>query len=245
MKKVALITGSGKKRVGNYIAHFLAEKEYNIAIHYRTAEEEAIATVKELSKKIKAKAFQADIADPNEVNKLIEDVVKEFGKIDVLVNAAAAFKKTPLKDLSNLNKAKEYLDFFHNVNLAGTYLVSLAVGKQMLKQKSGVIITIADWAVTRPYKDYLAYHPSKGAVQVLSRALAKEFAPFVRVNCILPGPIMLPKDMPKKEKKEAINATLVKRLGSPKNIAQAVLHFIENDFITGVSLPVDGGRTIA
>ena len=78
----------------------------------------------------------------------------------------------------------------------------------------------------------------------LTRALARELAPRIRVNCILPGPVMLPKDMPEKEKREAINATLLKKEGTPGNIALAVLHFIENDFITGASLVVDGGRTI-
>jgi pteridine reductase len=101
--------------------------------------------------------------------------------------------------------------------------------------------------VTRPYLNYAAYFPSKGAIPTLTRALAVELGsrnPRVRVNCILPGPVLLPPDLPEDERRQAIEATLVKREGSPQNIAQAVLFFIDNDFVTGVCLPVDGGRSI-
>jgi pteridine reductase len=101
--------------------------------------------------------------------------------------------------------------------------------------------------VARPYLNYAAYFPSKGAIPTLTRTLAVELGtrnPNVRVNCILPGPVMLPPDLPAEERRQAIDATLVKREGSPQNIALAVLHFIDNDFITGACLPVDGGRTV-
>ena len=109
------------------------------------------------------------------------------------------------------------------------------------------IILIGDWATTRPYLNYAAYFPSKGAIPTLTRCLAVELGsrnPNVRVNCILPGPVLLPPDLPEAERQQAVAATLVKREGRPENIAQAVLFFIDNDFVTGVSLPVDGGRTI-
>ena len=118
----------------------------------------------------------------------------------------------------------------------------------MVAQPSGgVIVNIGDWAEVRPYLDYAAYFSSKGAVTAMTRSFAVELGtrnPNVRVNAILPGPVMLPPDLPEAERKQAIDATLVKREGSPKNIAQAVLALVENDFITGVCLPVDGGRTI-
>src|SRR5262249_21250203 len=103
------------------------------------------------------------------------------------------------------------------------------------------------WACVRPYVNYAAYFPSKGAIPTLTRTLAVELAtrnPRVRVNCILPGPVMLPPDLPEVERQQAIQATLVKREGSPDNIVLAVLHFIDNDFVTGVCLPVDGGRSV-
>jgi pteridine reductase len=118
----------------------------------------------------------------------------------------------------------------------------------MVKQpEGGCIVTIGDWAIERPYLNYSAYLTSKGTIPTLTRILAVELAtrnPRVRVNCILPGPVMLPVDLPLAEKEEAIRATLLKREGKPENIAQAVLALIDNDFLTGVALPVDGGRTI-
>ena len=118
----------------------------------------------------------------------------------------------------------------------------------MTKQtEGGLIVNIGDWAEARPYLNYAAYFPSKGAVTAMTRTFAVELAhrnPNVRVNAILPGPVMLPPDLSDEEKQAAIAGTLVKREGSPSHIAQAVLSFLDNDFITGVCLPVDGGRTI-
>jgi pteridine reductase len=111
----------------------------------------------------------------------------------------------------------------------------------------GLIVNIGDWAEVRPYLGYAAYFPSKGAVTAITRCLAVELAhrnPNVRVNAILPGPVMLPPDLPDDEKAAAIRGTLVKREGSPTHIAKAVLGFLDNDFVTGACLPVDGGRTI-
>ena len=115
------------------------------------------------------------------------------------------------------------------------------------QQEGGSIVTIGDWATERPYLNYAAYFPSKGAIPTLTRTFAVELGtrnPAIRVNGILPGPVMLPLDLPEEERRQAIDATLVKREGKPENIAQAVLFFIDNDFVTGVCLPVDGGRTI-
>ena len=113
--------------------------------------------------------------------------------------------------------------------------------------EGGCIINLGDWAEVRPYPNYAAYFLSKGAVSALTRCLAVELGtrnPRVRVNCIMPGPVMLPPDLSEAEHRQAIAATLVKRQGHPSNIAQAVLALIDNDFITGVCLPVDGGRTV-
>jgi pteridine reductase len=135
-----------------------------------------------------------------------------------------------------------------DTNTLGSFLCCQQVGLLMVKQvEGGCIVNLGDWAEARPYLNYAAYFPSKGAVTTMTRSLAVELAarnPRVRVNCVMPGPVMLPPDLPEAEREQAINATLVKREGSPTNIAQAVLFFIDNDFVTGVCLPVDGGRTI-
>ena len=118
----------------------------------------------------------------------------------------------------------------------------------MVRQpEGGCIVNFGDWASARPYLNYAPYFVSKGAIPALTRCLAVELGtrnPRVRVNCVLPGPVLFPPDMPEAEREEAIRSTLVRREGQPENVAAAVLFFVENDFVTGVCLPVDGGRTI-
>jgi pteridine reductase len=114
--------------------------------------------------------------------------------------------------------------------------------------EGGTIITIADWAVARPYLNYAAYFISKGAIPTMTRMLAAELAERnrrVRVNCILPGPVMLPENLSAPEIQGAVAGTLLKRPGTPEHVAHAVVFLVENDYVTGVCLPVDGGRTIA
>ena len=134
-------------------------------------------------------------------------------------------------------------------NTLGTFVCSQQAGLAMVRQpEGGCIVTVGDWAVARPYAGYAAYFPSKGAIPAMTRSLAVELGsrnPAVRVNCVLPGPVMLPPDLPEAERRAAIDATLVKREGRPEHVAHAVLFLVENDFVTGVCLPVDGGRTIS
>lgn len=242
--RVALVTGSGKKRVGSVVADALARRGYAIAVHYRSSAVEAEETAGELREHgVEVGTFPADLTDEKAVRAMVRDVLGRFGRIDVLVNCAAVWKRKPLEEVT---AADVRLHF--DTNALGTFLCAQQAGLAMAKQpEGGVIVNIGDWAEVRPYLGYAAYFPSKGAVTAITRCLAVELAhrnPAVRVNSILPGPVMLPPDLPDEEKRLAINATLVKREGSPTNIAQAVLAFLDNDFVTGVCLPVDGGRTI-
>jgi pteridine reductase len=242
--KVALVTGSGKRRVGSHVADALAERGYALAIHYRSSATEANDAVALYQRRgVQAAAFQADLTDEKAVQGLIRQTLEQFGRLDVLVNCAAAWKSKKLEDVT----ADDVRHYFET-NTLGTFLCSQQAGLAMAKQKEGgSIVTIGDWATERPYLNYAAYFPSKGAIPTVTRSLAVELGtrnPAVRVNCILPGPVMLPPDLPEAERNQAINATLVKREGRAENIAQAVLFLIDNDFVTGVCLPVDGGRTI-
>jgi pteridine reductase len=242
--KVALITGSGKRRIGWHVAEALAKRGYAIAVHYRTSAQEAEETAQQLRDlKIEAQAFAADLTSEPAVRDLTQIILTKFGRIDVLVNTAAAWKKKRLEDITATD-VRGYLE----ANTLGTFLCCQHVGLAMTKQpEGGSIITFGDWASARPYLNYAAYFPSKGAIPTLTRTFAVELGtrnPRVRVNCILPGPVLLPPDLPAAEREQAINATLVKREGSPENIALAVLHFIDNDFVTGTCLPVDGGRSV-
>jgi pteridine reductase len=242
--KVALVTGSGKRRVGWYIAQALAARGYSLAIHYRSSEAEATESVAAFRERgIEAIAVQADLTDERSVSHLIDRTLTCLGRLDVLVNSAAAWKSKRLEDVT----AADVRHYFET-NTLGTFLCSQQAGLAMAKQpEGGCIVLVGDWAITRPYVNYAAYFPSKGAIPTVTRTLAVELGsrnPAVRVNCILPGPVLLPPDLPELERRQAINATLVKREGRPENIAQAVLFFLDNDFVTGVCLPVDGGRTV-
>ena len=242
--RVALVTGSGKKRVGASVADALARRGYAIAVHYRSSAAEAEATAAELREHgVEAVPFAADLTDETAVRELAKAVIQQFGRIDVLVNCAAIWQRKALEDVT---AADVRLHF--ETNTLGTFLACQHVGLAMVAQpEGGCIITLGDWAEVRPYTGYAAYFPSKGGVTALTRSLAVELGtrnPKVRVNCILPGPVMLPPDLPEVDREQAIQATLVKREGNPNNIAQAVLSLVENDFITGVCLPVDGGRTV-
>jgi pteridine reductase len=243
-RKVALVTGSGKPRVGWHVAKALAARGYALVIHYRSSMAEAQRSVAELHRGgAEAVALRADLADEEAVRGLVQGTLEHFGRIDVLVNAAAIWNRVRLEKVTAADVTEHF-----EINTLGTFLCSQQVGLAMVKQKEGgSIVTIGDWAIVRPYLGYAAYFPSKGAIPALTRSLAVELGtrnPNVRVNAILPGPVMLPDDLPAAERDQAINATLVKREGRPEHVALAVLHFIENDFLTGVCLPVDGGRSI-
>ena len=241
--KVALVTGSGKRRVGWHVASALAAQGYALAIHYRSSAQEAAEAVDHFRRQgVEAVGLQADLTDENAVRSLV-DQVAQFGRLDVLVNCAAAWRSKRLEEVT----AADVRHYFE-VNTLGTFVCSQQAGLAMVQQpEGGCIVTLGDWAVARPYVNYAAYFPSKGAIPTLTRTLAVELGrrnPAVRVNCILPGPVLLPPDLPQAERRQAIDATLVKREGRPENIAQAVLFFLDNDFVTGVCLPVDGGRTV-
>ena len=243
-QQVVLVTGSGKRRVGWYIADALAARGFALVVHYRRSAMEAAATVTQFeSRGVKVLAVQADLTDEQAVRLLIQTVLDRFGRLDVLVNGAAIWQRKRLEDVTAAD-VRLHLE----TNTLGTFLCTQHAGLAMVRQpEGGCIVNIGDWAEARPYLDYAAYFPSKGAITALTRCLAVELGtrnPKVRVNCILPGPVLLPPDLPEAERRQAIQATLVKHEGRPENIAQAVLFFIDNDFVTGVCLPVDGGRTV-
>lgn len=242
--KVALVTGSGKRRIGRHVADALAARGYALALHYRSSKadaDEAVASFQ--SRGVEAVALHADLTDETATQGLIDATLKRFGRLDVLVTCAADWKSKRLEDVTAAD-----LRYYFDVNTLGTYLCAVRAGLAMVKQKEGgCIVTVGDWATRRPYLNYPAYLVSKGALPTLTRTLAVELAsrnPAVRVNCILPGPVMLPADLPESEREEAIRSTLVKHEGHPDNVAHAVLFLVENPFVTGVVLPVDGGRSI-
>jgi pteridine reductase len=242
--KVALVTGSANRRVGWHVADALAARGFAIALHSRRAGPHLDTAVEALrSRGVQVAGLAADLSDDSSVRTLIAQVIAQFGRLDVLVNTAGAWEAKKLEDVT---AADVRLHF--EANTVGTFLASQHAGLAMVKQpEGGCIIMMGDWAIERPYLNYAAYFPSKGAIPAMMRSLAVELGtrnPNVRVNCILPGPVMLPPSVSPEERERVIRGTLVHREGKPENIAQAVLSLVDNDFVTGVCLPVDGGRSI-
>jgi len=241
--KTALVTGAAK-RVGREIALGLARHGANIVVHYNTSAADArraVAEIKALG--VDAITVKADQANARQVHAAVTQALRHFGTIDVLITSAAVYKKTPFDTMTERD-----WDFHINANLKGPFLFALEVGRHMKARRSGAgkIILFADWAAIRPYADYLPYCVSKAGVICLTKSLAKALGPNVQVNAIAPGPILLPSDMTEAEKQDVIDATVVKRIGSPQDIVNSVLFLIEgSDFITGHTLLVDGGRLIA
>ena len=239
-QSVALVTG-GAVRVGRAIVRELAGRGYRVAVHANTSLDCAQELVEQLSDEgHEAAAFGADLRDENATRAMIDRVRRHFGRLDVLVNNAAVWSPTPLESV-----AADDVRRFFEVNTVATFVCCQHAGLLMSEQETGgVIVNVGDWATARPYRNYSAYFLSKGAIPTLTRMFAVELAPKVRVNAVLPGPVLMPENLAAADRQRAIQGTLLRRSGRPGHVAQAVAFLAENDFITGVCLPVDGGRTI-
>jgi pteridine reductase len=241
---VALVTGSGRRRVGWHVADALAGRGYDVAVHYLSSDREAGETVDHLrGRGVEAEAFRADLADGREAEGLVEQALGRFGRVDVLVNCAAIWRPRRLEEVTADDVRRHF-----ETNVLGTFLCARRAGLAMVERpEGGCIVNFGDWAEARPYVDHAAYFATKGAIPALTRCLAVELGtrnPRVRVNAVLPGPAMVPAEVPEEERGQIVESTLVRREGRPENLAQAVIALVENDFVTGTCLTVDGGRTI-
>lgn len=244
-KLVALVTGAGRRRIGNVVATTLAKAGYAVGLHFHASREPAEATVAEiLAAGGSAACFQADVSKEDQVEKLFAEHANRFGRLDVLVTTAAIWEPRGLEDTTADDVRRHF-----EINALGTFLCCRRGGLIMANQpQGGAIVTIGDWANVRPYQNYAAYFVSKGSIPTMTRTLAVELAarnPAVRVNAILPGPVMLPEDLTEAQRNQVVAGTLLKREGTPDSVAHTVLYLVENDYVTGVCIPVDGGRTVA
>ncbi len=237
--KIVLVTG-GAIDVGRQISLEMAEAGAILACHYYHSEQAAQTLKETLTEKGKeVYLFKADLQKVAQATTLIENVIKQLGTIDVLVNNAAIFFKTPFGEVEE----KEWEQLLA-LNLKAPFFLSQAASREMLRKQSGKIINIGDSGALHPFPSYLPYSISKAGIMALTRGLAKALAPTIQVNCVNPGPVLFPEDFPSSEKKFAIDQTLLKRVGTPQDVAKAVRFLIENDYITGECLAVDGGRHI-
>jgi len=242
--QVALVTG-GAVRVGRAIVEAFADRDYAVAIHANRSVEKASELASQLAERgVSTLVVPANLQEESAVREMIDQVFAHFGRLDVLVNSAAIWSPQPLEEVTADEVRKNF-----EINSLATFIACQQAGLKMVEQSTGgAIINIGDWSIARPYPDYAAYFPSKGTIPTMTRMFAVELSrrnPEVRVNAILPGPVIFPPDLPEAARRQAIESTLVRRAGSPENVAQAAVFLAENDFVTGVCLPVDGGRTIS
>ncbi|MEK6847366.1 MAG: glucose 1-dehydrogenase [Nanoarchaeota archaeon] len=239
--KVALVTGSSRG-IGKAIALSFAKEGATVIVNYVKSDEKAKETVKEIEKLgSKAIAIKCDVSNEQEVKRMMEKIVENFGKLDILVNNAGI-----VYDIPFMEKTLEQVKRTFEVNFNGVFLCSKYAAKVMKKIGSGTIINISSTNGTSTLNPESAdYDASKAAVISLTKNLAEELAPNIRVNCIAPGWINtdINKDLPKDYIKEEIEKILVKRFGKPEEIARVATFLASDDasFITRSTIIVDGG----
>ncbi|HXX85610.1 MAG TPA: pteridine reductase [Casimicrobiaceae bacterium] len=241
--KVVLITG-GAKRVGAAICRRLHATGANLMLHYRESAGEARLLQAELNhqRKDSVALIQADLLDLAKLQSLVDQTVQSFGRLDALINNASSFFQTPVGEIT----VDQWEDLIGTNLRAPLFLAQAAASA--LKKTQGVIVNITDIHAEFPLKNYVVYSIAKAGLVGLTRSLARELAPEVRVNAVAPGPILWPDDEAFDElsRQRIISHTPLKREGTPEDIAKAV-HFLlaEATYVTGETINVDGGRHVA
>ena len=240
--KTVLITGG--RRLGAKLALMLAARGANLAFSYHTSPDGMQQVVEECRLAgVQADSFRADLRNSEEADLLVQQTIARFGSLSVLINLTSIYTRTPLETL----QPKDYFESIAS-NLSAPYFTAIAAARAMLQQPienglQGKIIHFTDWAVDRPYRDFVPYLVAKGGLVALTRALAVELAPTITVNAIAPGTVE-PAATASNEKLERIRQlSALHRIGSADDVNQAVLYLLEGtDFVTGEVFRVDGGR---
>jgi pteridine reductase len=241
--KVVLITG-GAKRVGAATCRRLHAAGANLMLHYRESAGEARLLQAELNnqRKDSVALIQADLLDLGKLQSIVDQTLQTLGKLDALVNNASSFFQTPVGEIT----AAQWEDLIGTNLRAPMFLAQAAA--PALKKSQGAIVNITDIHAERPLKNYVVYSVAKAGLVGLTRSLARELAPEVRVNAVAPGPILWPDDEAFDElsRQRIISHTPLKREGTPDDIAKAV-HYLLADatYVTGETINVDGGRHVA
>jgi pteridine reductase len=237
LDRVALVTGSGK-RLGRAVALGLAEQGADVVIHYRSSEAEAREAVAEIEKLgRRSVALQADLAQISELPQLFQKVQANFGRLDILVNSAANFLQTDFASTT-----EKVWDASLDTNLKAVFFCCQAASP-LLKKSNGAIINFADIGGILGWPGFMPHSISKAGIIMLTRCLAKELAPEIRVNAIAPGTITMPGDLPELEA-DFVKLAPLHRSGRPNDIVAAVSYLATAGFVTGQVLVVDGGRTL-
>ena len=239
--KVALITG-GVRRVGAEIARQLHKQGVNLVLHYRRSQQDAQLLQKELNeiRENSVVLIQSDLLHTTKLKPLVKQACSAWGRLDVLINNASSFYATPIGDVS-----EDHWDELLGSNLKAPFFLSQAAANTLAENK-GCIINITDIHADRPLKTYSVYSVAKAGLVMLTKALARDLGPNVRVNAVAPGAILWPEhDMDEVTKQRIISRIALKRQGQASDIAKAILFLIRDaDYISGETITVDGGRSL-
>jgi len=238
--RTALITGAGH-RVGKGIALALAAAGANVYIHYNRSADAALETAAAAREfGVAAATGSADLGDPAAVAALVEDAAAGLGPVQVLVNSASGFPEDTLYDVE-LEQWNRTLA----LSLTSPMLLIQAVARSLPGDREAAVVNITDWRTARPYPDHFSYTVAKGALDVLTRTAAIAAAPRVRVNAVALGAILPPPGKGSDYLKALAGSLPLQRTGSVDLVADAVLHLLRNDFITGEIVRIDGGAHLA
>ena len=237
--RVILITGAAQ-RVGRIIALTLAEQGAHIAFTYLDDNEPWQQTQAEIEALgVQALALPMNVLHPEQPQEVVEQVVEHFGRVDALINNASVWLSAPFAEIT-YEDWRAALD----VNLTGPFLCSQAAAPHMLAQGEGVIINITDLSAFQTWPNYAHHAASKAGLVALTKVMAAELAPAIRVNAIAPGTVLLPPNAPDSKRHWAEENSLLKRIGSPEDVTKTVAFLIEMDFATGAVYFMDGGRAL-
>lgn len=224
--------------MGKAITLALARAGANVVINYNTsskAADQTVAQAKELG--VDALAVQADVSKLDQVEAMVAATKDRFGGVDILVNNASLWQDTPFP-MPNLDDWHKVTDIL----IHGAMYCANTVAPLMLEKGEGAIVNIIDLSAYEPWRDFTAHSVGKSALLAITRQLALELAPAVRVNAIAPGPVLPPPDYSEEKQAKTAAKTLLNRWGRPEDIADAVMFFISADYVTGEDLAVDGGQ---
>jgi NAD(P)-dependent dehydrogenase (short-subunit alcohol dehydrogenase family) len=236
---VVMISGAAT-RVAREVAVTLARKGAHISFTYYLDNEPWQDAQTEIeSCGVNCLVHKVEMRDSSQVNAWVQDTLKTFGRIDVLINSASVWLKAPFLEI----KESDW-DMAMDVNLKGPFLCSQAVAPAMLKQGQGVIINMTDLSAFQVWSGYAHHASSKAGLVALTKAMAMELAPAVRVNAIAPGTVLLPPNASPEKVQWAVDKSVLKRVGTPGDVAQLASFLIENDFVTGSVYFLDGGRNL-
>ncbi|MCH8905840.1 MAG: SDR family oxidoreductase [Candidatus Heimdallarchaeota archaeon] len=245
LKNTTTIVTGAAHRVGKGIAIELASHGSNIVLHYNSSDEQAIATELELKEfGVEVNRYKCDLSNGHDIKQMIHNIGENVGQVNQLVNSASMFKKQPFSEvtLDDWNKVM-------NVNLRAPFLLIKYVSELMIKNEGvdkGSIVNIADLSGVNAWYGYSHHGVSKAGLIHLTKVTARELAPHIRVNCIVPGPILEPagSQMDSSGWTNLISKLPLERTGGPKSIGETVRFLFSNDFITGAKIHVDGGESL-